>query len=663
MTVSANGFRFASGEFAIDTTSPRSPGFSERSSLVALDNGNFVMVWDYYGAANGDGIYAQVFSPTGSPVSARLQVSAPILGGTSRMDQWDPVVTPINGGGFYVAWTAEEYTGGYNTGRNVMGQRFSANGVKIGERQLLAYEQDSSSSREASSAITRLNDGQLALAFADDGNIAVRVLNADGSATSVWSQVNSLLPGENSNPDIAALAGGGFVVTWHADSGDGSGSAIFAQRFSTAGQKLGGQYRVNLSTESSQNDAVVTGLSGGGYVVVWSSYHTDDRQAMATVYNAQGVPVSGEFAISPGEEYGYGHSGNYDVAALPGGGFAVVYSAWGPGYAEEFDSHLQRYDALGREVGERVRVNAVYGADQAYPRLAVARDGSIFVAWESIATGTRPAGFFGRMLDTAGVDGPFTNGADLVILSDGGRMAGALGGNDTVTGGTGNDRIWGQTGNDSLIGGLGNDSLSGGDGADRLFAGSGADTLEGGTGNDRLDAGYGSDKLYGHGGADTLLGGAANDRLEGGSGRDSLLGGAGFDTLYGGTYADTLDGGTWDDRLFGGSGNDRILGGGGRDMIEGGTGNDRVTGGLAADDFVFRKGHGRDVITDFNGAQGDELRLSSRLWSARLTADQVVDRFGTRIDGDAALRFAGGEVVIFDGITNIASIADDLIIF
>jgi Ca2+-binding RTX toxin-like protein len=66
--------------------------------------------------------------------------------------------------------------------------------------------------------------------------------------------------------------------------------------------------------------------------------------------------------------------------------------------------------------------------------------------------------------------------------------------------------------------------------------------------------------------------------------------------------------------LLGGAGNDVLLGGHGNDVLVGGAGNDTLAGGAGVNDLVggagadrFLVGHGKDVITDFNAAEGDRL--------------------------------------------------------
>ncbi|WP_373707131.1 calcium-binding protein, partial [Neisseria dentiae] len=51
----------------------------------------------------------------------------------------------------------------------------------------------------------------------------------------------------------------------------------------------------------------------------------------------------------------------------------------------------------------------------------------------------------------------------------------------------------------------------------------------------------------------------------------------------------------------GGEGNDKLYGNSGSDTLTGGTGNDYLSGGGEADTYVFAKGHGQDVISDYSG--------------------------------------------------------------
>lgn len=134
--------------------------------------------------------------------------------------------------------------------------------------------------------------------------------------------------------------------------------------------------------------------------------------------------------------------------------------------------------------------------------------------------------------------------------------------------------------------------------------------LRGGAAADTLRGGAGDDTLAGAGSGDRLRGAAGDDRLEGHAGEDRLIGGAGADRLAGGAGAD---------RLSGNGGGDVLLGGAGSDVLTGGPGDDRLSGGAGADVFVFSRGAGADVVTDF--APGlDRIRLPGGFDAAEIEA-------------------------------------------
>ncbi|MBP2302769.1 hypothetical protein [Azospirillum picis] len=192
------------------------------------------------------------------------------------------------------------------------------------------------------------------------------------------------------------------------------------------------------------------------------------------------------------------------------------------------------------------------------------------------------------------------------------------GGDDFIGSKTGNDVLYGDDGNDTVQGGEEQDRLFGNTGSDLLFGNTGADTLFGGQGEDLLHGGRDDDRLSGDLGADTLNGDQGNDVLIGGlgdgsladAGGDLLLGNSGADLLFGNAGADTLYGGQDADTLFGGLGDDLLFGDLGDDVLAGDRGADTLSGGAGADLFVFASGSGKDVITDFNAAEGDRLRLA-----------------------------------------------------
>lgn len=174
--------------------------------------------------------------------------------------------------------------------------------------------------------------------------------------------------------------------------------------------------------------------------------------------------------------------------------------------------------------------------------------------------------------------------------------------------------ITGGSGNDTFVGGGGNDTISGGDGNDQINAGGGSNTVSA--------AGIGDDTITHDTVASTV---AIEVSFAGlvtinaswyGATATASDGGDRSINASSSTFPVTIDGsavGAHIGTYAGGSSFDTITGGAGNDAITGGASSDRLTGGLGADDFIMNpivSGSGDlgvDNITDFTGAQGDQI--------------------------------------------------------
>ena len=276
---------------------------------------------------------------------------------------------------------------------------------------------------------------------------------------------------------------------------------------------------------------------------------------------------------------------------------------------------------------------------------------------------------------------------------------------DALDGGTGNDTLSGDAGDDSLFARAGDDTLFGGAGSDvhAIFDGAGTVTITGGedpgdtdvdtlqfndsgsngvtvifTGNEAgtfaydgaatsgtftqiewVDASEGGDLIDASATTQTqtLSGYFGDDSIIGGSGDDDLMGEAGNDTIDGGAGADYLSGGFGDDSLAGNLGDDSLFGDAGADVLRGGAGNDTLEGGADGDIFVFDRGGGDDIVTDFDlgdadadGFYNDQLDVSTLRTPG---GDPITAWDVTVLDdgfGNAKLVFPEGETVVLQGV-------------
>ncbi|RLP28261.1 family 16 glycosylhydrolase [Mesorhizobium sp. YM1C-6-2] len=182
-------------------------------------------------------------------------------------------------------------------------------------------------------------------------------------------------------------------------------------------------------------------------------------------------------------------------------------------------------------------------------------------------------------------------------------------------------------------------------------------------------------------GPETLQGTSGNDFLNGRAGADSLIGGAGDDTYNVNDRTakvyENFDGGidtirasvsyalpanvenlylVGNDGWNGAKGNDLpniIVGNGGGNTITGGRGNDILTGGAGPDTFVFSRGDGSDIITDFQAGPGrtDVVKLVdygfSTFEEVQAAMTQSGDDIHLALDGFETLVFRGRQISDF----------------
>jgi Ca2+-binding RTX toxin-like protein len=229
------------------------------------------------------------------------------------------------------------------------------------------------------------------------------VIRYPGAELSVNSQAS------RSSPSVAALAGGGFVIVSSGEN-DGSGSGIWAQLFDAAGAKIGGELPVNSSVFSDQGQPAVAALAGGGFVVTWTNQHQGIAEGgdgswnsvKGRLFNAAGVAASAEFLVNTATE-GVQHNSN--VVALASGGFAVSWSTGGGTWGAESDVKAQVFDSAATKVGAETTVNDALPGTQWRPEGAALASGGFVFTWQD-GTGVK-----GQMFDAAGNQ----LGADFVV--------------------------------------------------------------------------------------------------------------------------------------------------------------------------------------------------------------------------------------------------------
>jgi Ca2+-binding RTX toxin-like protein len=565
-------------EFLVNTTTER---VQIEPTITALPTGGFAAAWTDLSETNGDtsdyAIRAQIFNADGSRRGAEFLVNTTTFDG-----QLDPDIAALSDGSFVVTWTDESQTGSDTSSFAVRAQVYNSDGSKRGSEFLVNTTTTESQDQPS---ITALSDARFVVTWMDTSEtggdtssfaIRAQIFNADGSKSGSEFLVNTTTTLAQTNPDITALSGGRFVVTWTDGSGtdgDTSGTAIRAQIFNADGSKSGSEFLVNTITTGPQYGPAITELTNGRFVVTWTDQSltggdTSSFSVRGQVFNADGSKYGSEFPVNTTtDDMQFAPV----ISGLPDGRFVVTWSDLSGTNGDASNSALrgQLFNANGSKNGNEFLIASAPAGSETQTSITALPDGRFTITWvDQSQTGSDTSGtaIHGQIFDsrTTGVRLTGTGGDDDYI---GSRF------DDTFRGGLGDDSLRGEGGSDLLQGGAGNDSLDGGAGYDELHGGAGTDEISGGDNND---------ELYGNGGADILEGDAGNDELSGGGGIDEL------------------DGGSGDDGLDGGAGND---------IIRGGLGNDEMNGDDGSDIYVFAPGDGQDTISGLDA--DDRLDLSA----------------------------------------------------
>jgi len=507
----------------------------------------------------------------------------------------------------------------------------------------LVYEHNRDEGR---AVVTRLSDGGYVVVATKGTEIFAQRYQADGTALGLAQR----LVANGGEPAVTALATGGYALVWTAT--DASLNGIYLRTFDAAGLPTGAIVPVNESTFGNQSQPVIQQLADGNLAIAWTDNGTNGiGNIAARVFTPGGAAVTGTFAITAD---GFISSYDADLAALPGGGFAISYT--GPATGSFVEANVRLVDAAYAvqpvSFSSRDTAPGPDFHDGYFSSVTVLKSGAMVVTWTDNSPGGTTVN--GQLLDANGVatGAPFQIGgadqksgqADVAALENGGFVVtwtletNSNGTGDALTQFYNADGTVAWAGPAFAVDTFGSMRLpvvaefGSGDLVyvfqqvspsfdDRLFMRTYFSVTNGTAAGETIDGTGELDIIRGLGGDDVLAGLQGNDYIFGGDGNDTVNGNAGNDIIEGGAGDDTIEGGDGNDAIYagrrisaavqvdlagthalsGGAGDDTIIGGDGVDTIDGGEGNDQISGGAGADRIVG--GAGDDSIS---GGLGDD---------------------------------------------------------
>ncbi len=209
-----------------------------------------------------------------------------------------------------------------------------------------------------------------------DGTSAIYARRAGSGLTPILVSPSGLA--FQQAPSLARVPGGFFAV-WNADGLDGSLFGVFSQRLDGNGQPIGPRRQVNTTTEEDQRDPALDSDPLGNTLMAWMSYGQDgDRGGIfGRLLNSTGNPVSTEFQINA---ITAGHQELPQVAALPGGAFAVAWQTTPMGSMSGALS-FRVFSNAGHSLTGEIRIPVLPGRFARLVDLAPTPEGRIQIRW------------------------------------------------------------------------------------------------------------------------------------------------------------------------------------------------------------------------------------------------------------------------------------------
>jgi hypothetical protein len=281
-------------------------------------------------------------------------------------------VEALPGGGFAVFWLNEK-----QENYDIFGQIYNSEGVKKGAEFKLEIEHYAD--------IAVLPSGEFVVCWAgwhlDDGDCGIfgQLINSKGSKIGEAFEVDAYSHYGKQDIRIAVLDGGGYVICWmDYDSDENQVEGIFGRFFDAEGSPIGGTFQASTDTLGDQFSSAVSGLKGGGFVICWqsSNFPVSGNRIFGQLFDSEGLKKGPEFPASAPTRDEQMYS---SVAGLSKGGFIICWQGCG---GEGCGIKGQIYDSGGLKVGGEFLINDRTKDQPTYPSVVLLWNGDFVVSWE-----------------------------------------------------------------------------------------------------------------------------------------------------------------------------------------------------------------------------------------------------------------------------------------
>ena len=367
-------------EFLVNTVTTNG---QRASAAAALPGGGFLVVWATETDGDQHGIAGRFVEPGGLLPDPEFAINTHTTG-----DQYRPAVATLAGGGFVVVWESDGSPDTDSDGKSVLARVYDEAGAPLaGEFQVNTY----TTGYQYAPAVAALDGGGFVVTwwsygFADSGYGSILARRYDSSGAELEDEAPVTDFDQVGEPVVAALPQGGFVVVWRSEEFEGddtSGASVQGRRFDFSGAPQGGPFLVNTETTGDQDQPAVASDSAGNLFVVWRSGATlglDFPEVRGRRYDPEGGALGGDFRLN---SYTTSAQESPAVASDPSGAFTVSWESVGSNGSDDSGKSVQArtYTPGGTPLGTELQVNTLTTGLQAQPAVAADGSGELLVSW------------------------------------------------------------------------------------------------------------------------------------------------------------------------------------------------------------------------------------------------------------------------------------------
>jgi hypothetical protein len=336
-------------------------------SISADGSGNFMGTW---ARANGPGwnfdIHAQRFSNDGAALGDNFKVNDD----HGSSDESDPCISTDNSGNFLIMWAD-----GRNGNNDIYAQRYSNDGSALGDNFKI---------NENHGSITMDPNGNFVITWcSDDGTIYAQRYSSDGSILGDNFKFNNDQESVDSGPpSICTDSSGNFVIA-RADKRNGNDD-IYAQRYSSDGSTVGGNFRVNDDLgNTSQRNPSITVDGSGKFLISWLDKRNAPYDYYAQLYSSDGSKVGHNIRVNDMPS-----SATYGTPSISTDGSGNFVITWRDDRNGNDDIYAQRYSSDGSAMGANFKVNDDEESAELYePSISTDGSGNFVITWRDDCNG------------------------------------------------------------------------------------------------------------------------------------------------------------------------------------------------------------------------------------------------------------------------------------